>query len=75
MSVLYRIRMILGGVAVGLIFAAMYLQVVTSAPEGLAPLQSTDQVWRGLMITATLLMFVFTGLSIWQNVRARGRKD
>jgi len=75
MTVLYRIRMLLGGVAVGLIFAAIYLQVATSAPEGLAPLQSTDQVWRGLMVTATLLMFVFTGLSIWQIVRARNRRD
>jgi hypothetical protein len=75
MTVLYRIRMLLGGVAVGLIIAAMYLQVVTSAPEGLAPIQSTDQVWFAYMITATVLMFVFTGLSIWQTVRERGRKN
>jgi hypothetical protein len=75
MTVFYRIRTLLGGVAVGLIIAAMYLQVVTSAPDGLPPLQSTDQVWFAYMITATLLMFLFAGLSIWEIVRQRGRKN
>lgn len=60
-----RLRIILGCIAVGIVSAAMYLQVATFAPVGLDPRQTVEQAWDVLMIAAVVLIFTSTGISVW----------
>jgi hypothetical protein len=75
MAFLERIRVGVMGIAVGLMFAAMYLQVATFAPVDLDPLQTTRQVWVVFVMTATTLMFVSVGLGLWLRRAIKRRGD
>lgn len=60
-----RLRIILGSIAVGLMLAALYLQVATFAPVGLDPRQTVKQAWYVLVIASVVLTFTSMGMAFW----------